>query len=138
MNNLLPECVLEFIRDSCPPGLLSKPHLPVPVSEPVHVLSYLENSPNIICSFVYYHSAPSLHVCSTQDTLLSFLCSLPPQITFFTYLLPVACKLYQNKVYVAFIPAASLAEFLFFIFTSFSSSFHNIYIFNYIVLLLSK
>ena len=137
MNDLLPACVLEFIRDLRPPGLLSKPHLPVAVSEPVHVLSYLENSPNIICSFVYYHSAPSLWVCSTQDTLLSFLCNLPPKITFFTYLLSVACKLYQNKVYVTFIPAASLAEFLF-LFLLLFPHLSKIYFFNYIVLLLSK
>ena len=112
-NDLLPACVLECIPYLCAPGSPSKPHLSVPVSEPVHLKLYLKNPPNTIWALVY-HSGLSLCVSFTQDTLLSFLWNLlSPAITFFTYLFSGAHKPYQNKVYVIFIDIASLAELLF-------------------------
>ena len=112
-NDLLPACVLECIPYLCAPGSPSKPHLSVPVSEPVHLKLYLKNPPNTIWALVY-HSGLSLCVSFTQDTLLSFVWNLlSPAITFFTYLFSGAHKPYQNKVYVIFIDIASLAELLF-------------------------
>ena len=85
LEQTIPVCILERIPYLCPPGSPSKPHLYVPVSEPVHLLLYLKYPPNTIWAFVYYHSGLSLCVSFTQDTLLSFLWGLlSPAITFFT------------------------------------------------------
>lgn len=130
---MIPVWVLERIPYLCPPGSPSKPHLYVPVSEPVHLLLYLKYPPNTIWALVYYHSGLSLCVSFTQDTLLSFLWSLlSPAIIFFTYLFYGTHKPYQNKVYVI-IAIASLAELLFFYkknFIPFSYNCHNIFFFT--------
>lgn len=142
LEQTIPVCVLERIPYLCPPGSPSKPHLYVPVSEPVHLLLYLKYPPNTIWAVVYYHSVLSLCVSFTQDTLLSFLWSLlSPAITFFTYLFYGTHKPYQNKVYLIIV-IASLAELLFFFFLILLlfPTIATIFFFHkmHIVLLLSK